>query len=237
MDIENMNYHRDKDYLANEKLFRNIFQKRFNLLKVHLGGVSGRTHREKLRVLDIGCSNGVFLDLFKESGFETWGVEPSGIADRAKRKGHRVLNTFFEQARLPENYFDLVVVNHTLEHMDNPKQVLNKIHTVLKDGGIVFIDVPNFGSLSSKILGKKWPYLLPLEHKHQFTKESLTKLLKDSRFKVLHWESRSGIFEYANPLKELGRKRFLLDLFTFPYSLSATLLRMGDSMSFVAKKK
>ena len=222
-----MNYHRDEDYLVNEKLFRNIFQKRFNLIKSH-------SRSGILTVLDIGCSNGVFLDLF--AGCETWGVEPSKIADRARRKGHRILNTFFEQAKLTENYFDLVVLNHTLEHMDNPKLVLKKINILLKEGGMVFIDVPNFGSLSSKILGKKWPYLLPKEHISQFTKETLTRLLKENGFKLLHWESRSGIFEYANPLRELGRKRFLIDLFAIPYSLFATLLGMGDSMSFIAKK-
>ena len=222
-----MNYHRDSDYLKNESMFRNIFQKRFNLIKSHSrGGI--------LTVLDIGCSNGVFLDLFV--GSETWGVEPSKIADRAKRKGHRVLNTFFEQAKLPENYFDLIILNHTLEHMDNPNFVLKKVNTLLKVGGIVFIDVPNFGSLSSRLLGKRWPYLLPEEHKHQFTKESLDKLIKNNGFNILHWESRSGIFEFTNPLRELGRKRFLLDLFAIPYSLFATLLGMGDSMSFIARK-
>lgn len=222
-----MNYHRDKDYLENESMFRNIFKKRFNLIKSYSrGGI--------ITVLDIGCSNGVFLDLFTES--ETWGVEPSGIADRAKRKGHRVLNTFFEQARLPENYFDLVIMNHVLEHLDNSTEVLAKGYKLLKSDAILFIDVPNVGGLGSKILGKRWPYLLPQEHKHQFTKESLTQLLEDSGFEVLHWESHSGIFEYANPIKELGRKRFLLDILTSPYALFATFLGMGDSMSFVAKK-
>lgn len=222
-----MNYHRDEDYLKNESMFKNIFQKRFNLIKSHSrSGIS--------TVLDVGCSNGVFLDLF--SGSETWGVEPSKIADRAERKGHMVLNTFFEQAKLPENYFDLVIMNHVLEHMDNSAVVLTKAYKLLKPNAILFVDVPNIGGLGSKILDKHWPYLLPKEHKHQFTKGSLTKLLEENGFKVLHWESRSGIFEFANPIRELGRKRFLLDLFAIPYSLTATLLGMGDSMSFVAKK-
>ena len=223
-----MNYHRDEDYVKYEGLFENMFRKRVNLISSYhpRGGIC----------LEIGCSTGTMLDILKEKGCETWGIEPSGSADRAEQKGHRVIKNVFEKAIFPKDYFNLIILNHTLEHMDNPKLILKKINTLLKDRGIVFIDVPNFGSLSSKLLGKKWPYLLPLEHKSQFTKESLTKLLKDNGFKVLYWESRSGIFEYANPLKELGRKRFLIDLFAFPYSLFATLLGMGDSMSFVARK-
>ena len=221
------NYHRDEDYKKYESMFENIFLTRVRLINKFV---------KKGRMLEIGSATGVMLKLFVNRGWDGLGVEPSGSYIEAKKKGLRIINFTFEDAKLPKDYFNLVVLNHTLEHMDNPKQILEKINLLLKDGGIVFIDVPNFGSLSSKILGKKWPYLLPEEHKSQFTKESLTKLLEGSGFEILHWESRSGIFEYANPLKELKRKRFLLDLFAFPYSLSATLLGMGDSMSFIAKK-
>ena len=238
-----MNYHRDKDYLASEKQFRNIFLKRVNLILSY--------HPRGGTCLEIGCSTGVMLDILKEAPtslklrgaqWETWGVEPSGSANTARLKGHKIINAIFEKAKLPENYFDLAVMNHTLEHMDDPGSVLKRVKTLLKEEGIVFVDVPNFGSLSSKILGKKWSYLLPEEHKHQFTKESLTKLLKDSGFRVIHWESRSGIFEYTDPFLELWqafvgfKKRFFTDLFAIPYDLFATLLNMGDSMSIISKK-
>ena len=225
-----MNYHRDKDYLANESLFRNIFIKRFNIIRSHFAEAS------RGRVLDIGCSNGVFLDLFKEKNWETWGVEPSENGSIAKEKGHKVIKSFFETAELPKNYFDLVVANHTLEHVDDPILFLKKVNHVLKTYGIVFIDVPNAGGLGSKVLKSRWPYLLPQEHKSQFTKNSLSKIFKQSGFEVIHFESRSGIFEYANPFLELHRKRFILDLITIPYSLIATLFSMGDSMSLVGKK-
>lgn len=225
-----MNYHRDKDYLKNESLFRNIFRKRFNLLRPYVAGLPTG------RVLDVGCSNGVFLDLFREKGWQTWGVEPSGSGETARQKGYKILKTNFENAELPQNYFDLALLNHTLEHMENPVLVLKKAYKILKKGGVVFVDVPNAGGLGSKLLGKYWPYKLPDEHKHQFTKESLSKVLKSAGFKVLHWESRSGVFEYANPLLELRRKRFLLDLITLPYSLIATIFDAGDSMSAIGKK-
>lgn len=221
------NYHRDKDYREYENLFENIFLKRVNLISKFV---------KKGKMLEIGSATGVMLKLFKKMGWDALGVEPSGSIQEAKKKGLRVLNVKFENAKLPKDYFDLVVLNHTLEHIDNPKLVLKKINTLLKEEGIVFIDVPNFGSLLSKLLGKKWPYLLPKEHKHQFTKENLSKLLRDNGFKVVCWESRSGIFEYANPLKGLGRKRFIIDILTSPYSLVATALGMGDSMSFIARK-
>lgn len=229
MDIDYENYYRNKDYGRRESTFRNIFQKRFNLIWPRVGALRGQ-------VLDIGCSTGTFLGLFMERQWEVWGVEPSHAAKVARKKGIRVIKNTFEKARLPRNYFDLVILNHTLEHMIDPLKVLKKAGRLLKKGGVVFVDVPNVASLSSRILGEKWPYLLPEEHKWQFTRKSLQEVFEKAGFKVAYLGTRSGIFEYANPWLELGRKRFVLDLITIPYSFLATALDMGDSMSFIAKK-
>ncbi len=229
------NYHRDADYKKFEGMFRNIFQTRFNIIS--------KFCKNSGKVLEIGASVGTFLQIFKERGWECWGVEPSKSASVSEKKGIKVIKNYFEKASLPKNYFDLIIMNHTLEHMEDPFLILNKIYKVLKKDGIVFIDVPNYGGLGSKLLDKDWPYLLPDEHLHQFTKKDLTELLKKEGFKVLHSESRSGIFEYADPLKELFdslfafKKRFFTELFTFPYALTATWMNMGDSISIVGRKE
>lgn len=232
MDIDYTKYHRDIQYQDNEELFKNIFKKRLKIIEKYV--------KTPKTVLDIGCSNGIFLDLFENS--ETWGVEPSGNAKKSNAKKHNIINTYFEKANLPQNYFDLVIMNHTLEHVENADLVLCKIYKILKKNGVLFIDVPDAGSLSSKILGDKWPYKLPQEHTYQFTKQSLSKKIINAEFKILHWESRSGLFEVANPFLELWqsliglKKRFFVNLLTIPYSLFVTAINMGDSMSFVAKK-
>ncbi len=226
-------YHRDKTYSENESHFKNIFMTRFNIAK---------RYKKNGKVLDIGASTGVMLDIFKENGFETWGVEPSTSSQRAEAKGHKILKVYFEKAKLPENYFDLVIMNHTLEHLDDPVLILKKIHRILNKNGIVLIDVPNAGGLGSKILKDKWPYRLPLEHKQQFTKESLSKVFKDSGFKVIYFKSRSGVFELSNPLMEIWeslttlKKRFFTTIFNIPYDVLVTSLNMGDSMTMVGRK-
>lgn len=232
MDIDYSNYHRDKEYQENEKLFKNIFKKRQNIIS--------RFTKNPRTVLDIGCSNGIFLDLYKNS--ETWGVEPSENAKNINAKKHKIINEYFEKAKLLENYFDLIIMNHTLEHVKDAEIVLAKIYRLLKKNGILFIDVPNAGGLGSMLLGDKWPYKLPNEHTYQFTKESLSRIVESSGFKILHWESRSGLFELANPLLDLWqsfigfKKRFIINLLTIPYSLTVTLLNMGDSMSIICRK-
>jgi 2-polyprenyl-3-methyl-5-hydroxy-6-metoxy-1,4-benzoquinol methylase len=239
--IDYKNYHRDKHYEEFKEQFINIFRNRFNLLRRFIGkGIN--SDKEVLRVLDIGCSNGLFLDLFKEKGWETWGVDPSSNANIAKKKGHKVTRDIFENVEFPANYFDLVIMNHTLEHMDNPSYFLSKIYKLLKNNGILFVDVPNAGGVGARLLGKHWPYLAPDEHKQQFTRKTLSDLFKKNGFKIIHFESRSGLFEYANPISELWqaltgmKKRFFTDILTLPFSFLTTLFNAGDSMSLIGKK-
>lgn len=228
------NYHRDKTYLENESLFKNIFTKRYFIASKFI------THPG--RVLDIGTSTGTMLDIFKEKGWETWGIEPSESAKVAEDKGHKISKIYFEAAKLPKNYFDLVIMNHTLEHLKDPEQILKKVNLVLKKNGIVYIDVPNAGGIASKTMGDNWPYRLPLEHEWQFTRKSLSEFFIKAGFRVVHFESRSGLLEFGYPLKELFeslvtlKKRFFTNLITFPYALVVTIFNTGDSMSMLGKK-
>lgn len=227
-------YHRDTDYQKNEKQFKNIFRKRFNLVK---------KFKKTGKVLDIGTSTGTMLDIFKDNGWETYGVEPSVNAQIAQKKGHNITKSNFENAKLKPNFFDAVVMNHILEHVEDPLKVMKKINKILKKDGVVLIDVPNFASLSSKILKKRWPYILVNEHNYHFTPQTLKKLTQKAGLKTLTVKSRSGIFEYANPFSELWqalstlKKRLFTDLFGAPGAAISTLLHKGTSFSLIAIKK
>lgn len=230
-----MKYHRDDTYQMCESHFKNIFKKRFSLIQKLLP--------KKGNVLDIGAANGVFLDIFSEIGFETYGVEPSKSAVESIEKGHTVFRDSIEKANLKKSFFDVIVMNHTLEHVSNPREVLEKIYVLLKPGGILLIDVPNFSSIRSILYGKNWPYLLPLEHTYQFGKNTLFDLLAKCGFKVIKFDSRSGIFEFADPIGELIsslfglKRRFIHYVIGLPLDIISTILKQGDSMTFVVKKE
>lgn len=231
--VDYSSYHRDEEYFAEEKLFRNIFQKRFNTIK---------TFKKSGRVLDIGASHGVMLDIFAQDGWETFGVEPSRSAERAKSNGHTIYQTSFEKAKLKNNFFDVVILNHTLEHVNNPAVVLKKVKSVLNPGGIVYIDVPNFDSFSRKFAGSSWKYLLPKEHVFHFTPKTLNSVASNSGLKVI-WESTwSGIFDVANPVQMLWykltnfKKSLFTDILSIPGNIVATLFNRGTNIAIIAKK-
>ncbi len=232
--INYQKYHRDNEYHIEEKLFENIFSQRYKIIKKHVP--------KKGKVLDIGASTGVFLSIFVKNGWEVVGIEPSESARIAQEKGLDIRNVTFEKANLPSAYFDLVIMNHTLEHIADPVAVLNKIHKVLKKGGILYVDVPNFASLRSKIWKARWSSLLPQEHLSQFEKNSLQKLFTMTNFKILEVKSRSGLFEFAHPFNELlfallsFKKRFFSEIWSLPISFIATITNHGDSITFIGRK-
>ena len=67
-------------------------------------------------------------------------------------------------------------------------------------------------------------------------------LFENAGLEVIHFESRSGIFEFADPIEEIWealiqkKKRFFTDLLGIPYDILVTFFDMGDSMTVVGKK-
>jgi len=226
-------YHRDTQYKTDEVFFRNIFAKRYmNIAKYAKPG----------KVLDIGAANGVLLDIFSEHGWKTYGVEPSGTAEVAISKGHIIEKEALDSTKFKPKSFDVIVINHVLEHVIDPISFLNKAKELLTDKGIMYIDVPNFGSLSSYLAGRQWKYILPKEHVHHFTTETLQRLINIIGCKTVDVQTRSGIYETQYPLMYLidelfaFRKNLFTDLISIPGNTIATVLRRGSSMGYIIKK-
>ncbi|MGN2337483.1 class I SAM-dependent methyltransferase [Clostridium cagae] len=99
----------------------------------------------KGRILDIGSFEGFFLNLFKEEGWETVGVEPSNSSAKIcrERYGIKVYNDMFENISFNEKEFDVIAVRHVLEHVDDPMNTILLMKKYLKDDGKIFIEVPN----------------------------------------------------------------------------------------------
>lgn len=227
-------YHRDQTYQEFEEQFKNIFAKRVHLVDQYL---------PKGRALEIGCSTGVLLTLLTEKGWQTVGVEPSRqAASYARSRGLFIIENTFEKARLENNSFDLAVAGHVLEHVQDPVGFVGKVNKLLLPKGYFLVDVPNFGSLSAKLLGSNWYYVLPTEHRWHFTFAALQKLLTSNGFNIVRWQTASGVFDYANPWLELKqamvglKKRFIIDFATLIPSWLLTLANLGTSLTVLARK-
>ena len=97
------------------------------------------------KVLDIGCSEGSLLVALQKRAWDVWGVEPTPhFAEVARQRcGEHIKTGYLEQAGLPYGYFDMITIAQTLEHMPDPMSTLQIIRKLLKDDGVLYIDVPN----------------------------------------------------------------------------------------------
>ncbi len=171
---------------------------------------------EAERILDIGCNRGNFgHSLKKTRNVEVWGVEPdpqsASIAE--KRLDQVVADIFHGGNPIPDNYFDLVTFNDSLEHMVDPAGALTLCRRKLKKGGRVHCCVPNMrhvANIEHLLFEKDWRYedqgIRDRTHLRFFTEKSIVRLFEDMGFRIIE---TVGINEnWWDPKKPLRRLLF-----------------------------
>ncbi len=149
--------------------------------------------RSRGRLADIGCYTGVFLELARQRGWETLGVEPSEWAARkAEEKGLTVVNKPLRHAALPADSFDVVTLWDVIEHLHDPLGTLREIRRVLRPGGLLALSTMNAGSLFAKALGSSWPWYMRM-HLYYFTRGTISEMLKAAGFDLVSTEQHKRI--------------------------------------------
>jgi 2-polyprenyl-3-methyl-5-hydroxy-6-metoxy-1,4-benzoquinol methylase len=110
-----------------------------------LGAGPGASQRRPL-LLDIGCGAGEFLAVAVAQGFEAYGLDISTVASQLAAEWHGVRVDVREIEEDPrDGFFDVVTLIGVLEHVLDPKSVLQHACRVLAAGGILFIYTPVWG--------------------------------------------------------------------------------------------
>ncbi|MCZ6677112.1 MAG: class I SAM-dependent methyltransferase, partial [Candidatus Poribacteria bacterium] len=137
------------------------------------------------RILDVGCGIGTFLHLAREHGWKTYGVDPSesGTAFACNQYGLDVFCGDLFEANFPDQHFDVITLYHVLEHISQPNPFLHELHRLLKPKtGLLVIEVPNGGSIHSRLQKENWPYVHPRDHLYYFSHRTLPRLLRKHGF-------------------------------------------------------
>jgi 2-polyprenyl-3-methyl-5-hydroxy-6-metoxy-1,4-benzoquinol methylase len=142
------------------------------------------------RLLDVGCGNGRFLRHAKEQGFEVWGIDfdKKSVENVKRNLGIDTvfpmsLEEFYEYAKEKNLKFDVITFFEVLEHQDKPREFLEMVKGLLKEGGYIAGSVPNRERLFAEIGWKYFHGDHPPYHFLRFSKSSLEKALNFSGFK------------------------------------------------------
>lgn len=138
-------------------------------------------------VLDIGCAEGRLLKAFLNKGCSCFGIEHKNYPESRFLCSDQIVyfKGGLENAKFPEESFELIFIWHVLEHLDRPEDVLNMTYDLLKKNGRIVIAVPNFSSLEATVFKDKWFHLDILWHKYHFTQNSMNYLIEKNNLRIV----------------------------------------------------
>jgi 2-polyprenyl-3-methyl-5-hydroxy-6-metoxy-1,4-benzoquinol methylase len=187
-------------YISTQQLSEKHLQKiseNHNFFKYFPKEVNGR-------LLDVSCGSGNFIYCAnKIRGFEVWGVDLSKeYVNKAKRdfKIETIfamsLEEFYYYAKERNLKFDAITFFEVLEHQDKPKEFLEMVRNLLKEGGWIAGSVPN--RIISRFLWSDYPP----HHFLRFSKQALEKALLLNGFSEVKIYPTNFPFEVAFPYAE-----------------------------------
>ena len=192
-------------------------------------------------LLDVGCGDGRFLSLLRDKGDALWhpvGLEFDAQAVAAcNAKGfeaHCERIEDFAEREDQQGRFDAILMLQLIEHVEDPALLCQKVHALLKPGGVFIIETPNLGGLDYRIFSGRWwgHYHFP-RHWNLFSLRSLSRLLGEKKFEIVQSEylisTSSWIISHRNFFKDRGWPDFWWRFFSYQNPLLLALAVGLDS--------
>lgn len=147
------------------------------------------------RILDVGCASGIFLSVACERGWDAYGIERSEVvAGRARSRSEaKIAVGILEDMVVPGAPFSVVTAWEVVEHTIDPRLFFGVLAKNVADNGLLSISTPLSNGIPAKVLGERYPMLMPPEHLSLFTRDSLKMLAREFSFDEVHYISFSNL--------------------------------------------
>jgi SAM-dependent methyltransferase len=118
---------------------------------------------EGIKVLDVGAGEGWAMDYFKRNKCDYYAVEAvPNLAESIRERGGKIIgSTIFDDCPDYEEYFDIIVFRHVIEHLLNPKEALLRLKKLVKTDGVIYLSLPN-AALPTNNKGFRVSFLRPV---------------------------------------------------------------------------
>lgn len=156
------------------------------------------------RLLDIGCGNASMLHLARLDGWDVEGMELSPTAAAAIERDQGIKTTvanFLEYEHGDKEKFDLVSLQHVLEHLPDSQFAMSQISRLLKPGGHAYFEFPNTASIAyftkrllknAGLKNNKYSGNWRPGHCNEFCRSAFEYLVHQTEFELLDWQTYSA---------------------------------------------
>lgn len=197
------------DYFKNYRKFRthtsSYFKLRLKQYEIDSNFFSNLV--SKGNVLDIGCSNGIFLNKLNQVGnYNLFGIDPDETAIKNAKKKFPTIK--FKTTNLlkfePKIKFDAIIFRGSFQFLGSELQdTLKKLPKISKRKAKIFLfSLPNSDSFLYYLLKEQWNLFDENSHKLIFNKFSIERLCKLHNFEIEHFSYPYIDTSYANPFKD-----------------------------------
>lgn len=183
------NYYKAEEYISHTNTKKGLVNKLYHLVRT-------RTLKKKLNlvrsyvsrgtILDYGCGTGMFLNVCKNAGWESYGMEPDDEARKIASAAN--LNLFSDKSRIntyiTDKKFNVITLWHVLEHVTDMDETLSFFKNRLDKNGVLIIAVPNHVSFDAKHYGEYWAAYDVPRHLHHFEKKTIQQLVENKGFRL-----------------------------------------------------
>lgn len=183
------------------KPFRKLLNAQENLLQRRLDSLY-QPSVAGLTLLDYGCGSDEWLKTAKQKGWRTIGVDFSpDVVKQVKAAGHEAYLVSENLWReIPDESVDLIRLNHVIEHLYDPLEVLQNLFQKLKPRGQLHLATPNPSGLSSRLFRSRWLGLDCPRHLVLFPPRLMERDLKKTGFARAELWPQSVTKDFARSL-------------------------------------
>jgi len=181
-------YYQSPDYISHTNTNKGAVNKIYHLVRQFTLNqksklIAKQTKLKTGKILDVGCGTGAFLNNIQQKGWDVTGLEPDVNAREVAQQLYDLqIQDIAFITELPKDSFDAITLWHVLEHVHKLHEFIQQLRTLLKDNGTLFIAVPNYQSLDSKIYGSHWAAYDVPRHLYHFSPKAMQVLLQKNGF-------------------------------------------------------
>lgn len=178
-------YYASEEYISHSNAAKGLVNKVYRLVRNYTlikkrnlvtppnltkGEGKRKGEKGKLKLLDIGCGTGEFLNVCKKAGWETTGIEPGNTARKYAMEKHG-LNVSEELNSLKDLHseFDVITMWHVLEHVHKLNETIALMKQLLKKTGTLVVALPNCSSWDARVYRQYWAAYDVPRHLYHFT--------------------------------------------------------------------